>query len=31
MDRIGKLLTLALQGVEWAEIEEGRRDREFGT
>lgn len=29
MDRIGKLLTLALQGVEWAEIEEGRRDREF--
>lgn len=31
MDRIGELLTLALQGVEWAEIEEGRRDREFGN
>jgi len=31
MDRIGELLTFALQGVEWSEIEEGRRDREFGN
>jgi hypothetical protein len=30
LQRIGELLDMALAGVEWSEIEEGRRDRDFG-
>jgi hypothetical protein len=29
LQRIGELLDMALAGVDWAEVEEGRRDRDI--